>query len=1382
MGSVTTRWPLRLLAVGFGLAVVVAVPAKRQASADPSPHADPGREYPTTVVPLLKRYCLDCHSTKLKKGHLDLERFATVHEIRQDLKPWTMVIEQLEAGEMPPKGKPQPTADERKQLVAWVRTFLDAEARSRAGDPGHVPLRRLSNAEYDATVRDLTGVDLRPAREFPADGAAGEGFTNAAEGLAEMSPTLLNKYLAAAKELADHAVLLPDGFRFSMSKTRRDWTNEGTAALRQFYAQYATGDGTLPVQPYLLATVRHRPALAAGRFDEVAAKEKLNARYLRVLWEALTDRKRSEPLDAIRSQWQAAAEKDVPALTAEVAAWQNALWRTVKVGNYVQASWNAASGYTESLTRQVPVDPPAADTVPLRVSVKPAPGQTEVVVYLAAREAGQAGTVVWGRPRFEGPAKPALLLRDYSNYGPAFEADHPTAFAGTAKYLAAVVAAANEPKANVDDLAKRHGLDAGLLKNWINVLAVPPRKAAEAATRPAVELTLLDEKTPRNEEHKFISGWKKKGTDLPVFLANASGQTEMIPGRVSGYGVAMHPMPDEFVAVVWKSPVAGQVKVTARITHSHPACGNGVAWFVEHRRGGKATLLGEGAVDLGKEAKPPAKVVTVEKGDTLVLAVDARDGNHVCDMTEVGFTVAEVEKPGRSWDLAGDVWSNVQSGNPHADKHGNADTWSFVRGPSKGRTGAAAAPGIPADSVLGRWRLAASDPAQPADADALAKQAEKLLTGPRPANEKDQDRAVYDRLVTGDGPLFAGLDVTKLAKPRPKVSTFGLPRERFGTGDSLTTAADAVIEMRLPAALFVGRDFVVDARLDQPAGDRLVRVRAATTPPGPRWDGPVLAAATGAGYRELTRGHADFRRVFPLYICFPIVVPTDEVVTLKMFHREDDALVRMFLDEDQTRRLDRLWAEQVFISRQPAAEYAYLPQFMGFTTQDTPKEFQQFFIDRKPLFKKQAEEFEKEEEAAIPRQLDALLRFADRAYRRPLTDQERGQLLGLYDGLCKKGVNHGEAFRGVLSRVFVAPSFLFHVEQAPPGKEPKPVNDFELANRLSYFLWSSMPDDELRRLAAEGKLHEPAVLASQTERMLNDPRVRDLAIEFGTQWIHVRGFEDLKEKNENLFPTFDANLRQAIAEESILFFQDLFRENRPVTVLLDADYTYVNELLAKHYGIPNVTGLSFRRVDGVKKYGRGGILGLASVQTKEAGASRTSPVLRGNWVVETLLGEKLPKPPPNVPQLPESETGTNLTMRQLTERHTKEESCAACHVRIDPFGFAFENYDPIGRYREKDANGLPVDTHSKLKDGTEFEGIDGLRNYLLTKKKDVIVRLFCRRLLGYALGRAVTLSDQTLVDEMMAELNKPDGRVQAAVQAIMRSPQFRMIRGSEFEN
>jgi hypothetical protein len=262
---------------------------------------------------------------------------------------------------------------------------------------------------------------------------------------------------------------------------------------------------------------------------------------------------------------------------------------------------------------------------------------------------------------------------------------------------------------------------------------------------------------------------------------------------------------------------------------------------------------------------------------------------------------------------------------------------------------------------------------------------------------------------------------------------------------------------------------------------------------------------------------------------------------------------------------------------------------------------------------------------------------------------------------------------------------------------------------------------------------------------------------------------------------FDVTLRKAIYEETILFFQDLFRSDRAVTQLLDADYTFLNEILAKHYGIPGVTGTQWRRVTGVRKYGRGGILGLASIQTKQAGASRTSPVLRGNWVVETLLGEKLPRPPANVPRLPEEEGGADqLTMRQLVEKHTKDPSCAGCHQRIDPYGFALERYDPIGRLRTIDFGGLPVDAKATLRDGAKFEGIDGLRTYLLTQKREVITRIFCRRLLGYALGRSVTLSDTQLLNQMVSALNANQGKVGAAIQTIVRSPQFRMIRGSNF--
>lgn len=1344
-----------------------------------APAAAPKREF-AHIKPLLAKYCLTCHSTKAKKGSLDLERFATLDDIRKEVKPWQGLIEQVEAGEMPPKGKPQPSDAEKKELVGWVREFLDAEARARSGDPGHVPLRRLSNAEYDATIRDLTGVDLRPSQQFPADGAAGEGFTNAAESLSDISPTLLGKYLNAAKDIADHAVPLPEGFRFSLAKTRRDWTDEGKVALRKFYAEhFGAGDGKLPLQPYLLATVRHRDSLTQGKLADVAVKERLNAKYLGVLWETLNDKTPSQPLDAIRARWRTATEKDVAGLTADVAAWQSAVWKTVRIGSYVRESWGSTAGKpTESLTRQVALDPAAVETLAIKLPVKPAPGQSEVVLYLAANEVAGTGPIRWQRPRFEGPGRPTLLLRDYADFGPTFEVDYPSAFANAQKYLAAAVELAQDPKVTAEDVAKRHDLEPAFLKQWVKVVALPSRHPESG--RPVVALTPLDERTKDNK-YAGVSGWRKKGADLPIVVANASDKTMEIPGRLAPHSVAVHPTPQENVAVTWKSPITGTVNLKLRVVHAHGACGNGINWWCEQRHGDRATLLGEGHhVPPGKEAKPLSLSLKVEKGDLLVFAVDA-NGDHSCDLTALFLTIAEEAKPNRTWDLGADVSADVQAGNPHADKHGNADVWGFVSAPAKRGQPPSAA--IPPNSILGRWREAAGNPERKAEADKLAADVQTLLSGVRPAKDKGTDHDLYDRLVASSSPLFASVDVTRVAKRHTAATAFGLPRERFGKGDgdSLIVPSNELVEIRLPAALFAGREFVVEARLEGPAGERMVRTRAAVTRPDAqtRWDGPILTAADGAAYKQLLAGFAQFRKTFPLYVCFPQVVPTDEVVSLKMFHREDEPLIRLFLTEEQTRKLDRLWAEHRFVSRQPVAEYAYLPQFMAYTTQDTPKEFQQFFIDRKPLFQKQAEAFEAEELAAIPKQVDALVAFAEKAYRRPMRDQEKTELRTLYEAIRKKGANHDEAFRGVLTRALVAPAFLFRVEQATPGERPGAVNDWELACRLSYFLWSSMPDEELRRLAAEGKLHEPKVLEAQVRRMLLDPRLRALAIEFGTQSIHVRGFDELKEKNEKLFPEFDAKLRQTIYEESILFFQDLFQADRPVLNLLDADYTFLNESLAKHYGIPGVKGGEWRRVESVRKFGRGGILGLASVQTKQAGASRTSPVLRGNWVVETLLGEKLPKPPPNVPQLPEEEGADKLTMRQLVERHAKDPACAVCHVRIDPFGFALEKYDPIGRRRDKDRGG-PIDARAKLRDGTEFDDIDGLRTYLLTKKKDVIVRLFCRRLLGYALGRGVTLSDTALIDEMVAELDRSNGKISAAVLTIVRSPQFRMIRGADF--
>jgi hypothetical protein len=459
-------------------------------------------------------------------------------------------------------------------------------------------------------------------------------------------------------------------------------------------------------------------------------------------------------------------------------------------------------------------------------------------------------------------------------------------------------------------------------------------------------------------------------------------------------------------------------------------------------------------------------------------------------------------------------------------------------------------------------------------------------------------------------------------------------------------------------------------------------------------------------------------------------------------------------------------------------EHKNLPLFIGFVSQDGGAEALRYFEGLREPFRKRAEEFEKAVHASEPAQLEELLRLAAQAWRRPLADAEQAQIRVLYEDLRRKEMAHSEALRLVLARILVSPAFLFRLERPAPGMDAQPVSDWELATRLSYFLWASAPDAELRRLAGEGKLREPAVLAEQVGRMVKDPKIRGLSVEFATQWLHVKDFRKNREKNEKLFPTFDDRLRDALFEESVLFFREMLRGGRPAHELIDGDFVYVNELLAAHYGIPGIKGAEFRRVDGVKKFGRGGMLALGSVLTQESGASRTSPVLRGNWLVETLLGERLPKPPANVPRLPEAESDGERTVREMVARHTSLPECQSCHVRIDPFGFAMEKYDPIGRFREKDLAGRAVDVKVQLKDGTQFEGLDGLRGWLLSVRKKDVERTFCRKLLGYALGRSVILSDQPLIEEMIDSLEK-GGPVSGALVQVATSRQFRFHRGIE---
>jgi hypothetical protein len=1362
------------------------------------------------VLPVVKRYCLECHSAEEQEGDLDLERFTTLDHARNAPRVWQRVAEVLDKGEMPPKEARQPVDEERARLRGWVGGFLASEATRRAGDPGRVVLRRLNNAEYTYTIRDLTGVEsLEPAREFPVDGAAGEGFTNTGNALV-MSPSLVTKYLDAAKEVAEHAVLLPDGFRFSPGTTPRDWADEGLGKIREFYREFTDptgGDrvnlqgvvfdtnqgGRLPVERYLAATIADRQALTSGAksIEAVAGERGLNAKYLGTLWSVLSSREPSLLLKQVQARWRGARVEDVPALASEVSAWQDGLWRFASVGHIGKVGGPKA--WME------PVNPLVAGRE-VRFRASPPPDAREVTISLVATDAGDGNEhdfVAWRRPRLVAPGRPDLPLRDLRRVAADLLATRDRLFAETAKYLEAAAEAESEGAGvDVAALANRRGLDPGSLRAWLDYLGIVPSGTLKLTGH-------LTGKVVKGGGHDFINGWSLG--ELPQLLANSSDQHVRIPGNMKPHGVAVHPTPTIRAAVGWLAPARMNVNVEARVTHAHPECGNGVTWSLELRRGSTRRRLAGGIAQGGGEKKSGRlDGVAIQAGDLVSLAIGPRDGNHSCDLTAVDLTVVEAGEAGRTWDLAADVSGDVLAGNPHADRLGNPGVWHFYSEPD---VGVEASPIAPPGSALARWRAAKKD-----EKARLANEVQRLLAPGDPGAPAGPDATLRRQLRSLGGPLLASV-VRDRPADGPVDSPWGLDPSSFGKRpdggpfdpDGLCVRAPSVVTFKIPAELAEGAELVATGTLLEgmgsegsvqldavagtpPAASGLSPSGVTTTQAEGSWTSdrrltsfrsPIVVNDGTASRRRIEAALDDFRNLFPVALCYPKIVPVDEAVTLTLFHREDGQLARLMLDDSQKARLDRLWDELHFIGRDALTLVDAFAQLLEYASQDgDPRVFEPL---RKPI-NDRAVAFRRQLVEAEPRHLDALLSFAGRAYRRPLTGPETAQLRDFYRKLRAEEIPHDEAFRLTLARVLVAPAFLYRAEKPGPGSGQGPASDVELATRLGYFLWSSTPDAELLGLADSGKLADPEVLSGQARRMLRDEKARRLAIEFACHWLHIADFDQLDEKSERHFPTF-LKLRGAMYEESVRFLTDLFQHDGSVLGILDADYTFLNGPLAEHYGIslaPGGKAEDWRRVDGIKRHGRGGVLGQATTLAKQSGASRTSPTLRGNWISEVLLGERLPRPPKGVPQLPDDEAATaGLTVRQLVEKHANDAKCANCHQRIDPLGFSLEAFDAIGRRREKDLGDRPIDTRARAMDGAQFDGLDGLANYLLTARREAFVRQFCRKLLGFALGRSTQLSDEALLAEMRATLISNGYRVGPAIEVIVRSRQFREIRGRE---
>jgi mono/diheme cytochrome c family protein len=539
------------------------------------------------------------------------------------------------------------------------------------------------------------------------------------------------------------------------------------------------------------------------------------------------------------------------------------------------------------------------------------------------------------------------------------------------------------------------------------------------------------------------------------------------------------------------------------------------------------------------------------------------------------------------------------------------------------------------------------------------------------------------------------------------------------------------------------------------------------------------------------------------------------------YFRDDEPLYELVLDEKQQRDLDELWHEMDFVAKTTERMYGQFASFgeargqlltnavaddAAAPTQPEDKEAtseakiriveNQYLMQAKggtDVAVKAVKDYfewvndtvrwvEKARLDAEPGHLQSLLQFAARAYRRPLTKDEQNDLLAYYHSLRDKdGLNHEEAMRESIVAVLMSPDLTYRIDLVTGGSGVHPLSDYDLASRLSYFLWSSLPDEELLAHAAAGDLHKPKVIAAQAQRMIKDPRIRDLALEFGGNWLDFRRFEAINTVDLERFPDFNNGLKAAMFEEPARFLTDIFQSNRSILDCLYANDTFVNPVLAKHYGIP-VTGLKtneWTHIADASAYERGGLLPMAVFLTKNAPGLRTSPVKRGNWVVKNVLGERIPPPPPVVPELPRDEAKMDLPLREMLARHRADPNCAACHARFDSMGLIFEGFGLVGERRDKDMAGRPVDPSATFPGGTDGTGVAGLRHYILEKRQADFVNNFSGKLLAFALGRSLIISDDALIQDMRASLEANGYKFQTMVDKIVTSPQFLNKRGRE---
>ncbi len=1113
-------------------------------------------EYEKRIRPILKSYCQECHSDDLSEAEVNFEAMHSLKEVRRATRAWQRALEVTSSQQMPPKDAAQPSDSERAILDQWIRKFLTRESQASAGDPGPVVLRRLNNTEYTYTIRDLTGVDsLSPAKEFPVDSAAGEGFTNTGNALV-MSPALVSKYLDAGKEVAAHAVLLPDGIEFSPSTSKSDWTNNTLDRIRQFYNRYAAstgGDqvnlqgivfdtnqgGRLPLEQYIQATLRYRDKLKDGSqsIEQVARECNLNAKYLNGLWTMLNSTgntaESSSPsslLDTIRHRWHKANAEQAPEVAQEISRWQQALWRFTSVGHIGKV--NGPKAWQETTD-------PIASRQELRWKIPENPTASEVVFYMAVGDAGDGNRgdlAIIERPRLVAQGRPDILLKDIRPVISSLSEHRKQIVESALACLqAADEASRRSTNVDIDALATQYKVDKTSLSSWLEYLGIGASGQVDIPNP-------IDRQAQSMAGYDFVKGWV--GDDALSIVANSSDQHVRIPGNLNPHSVAIHPSPTLSMVIGWKSPIQTSLTVSGTVQHAHPECGNGVAWSVELRRGNTRQRLANGIAQGGNPVTfGPIEKLSVYPGDLISIVFSPRDGNHSCDLTMVDMILAATDK---TWTLSKDISSNILEANPHSDSFGNSGVWHFYSEPVTGGSSNV----IPTGSLLAQWQ-SNSDSVQ---RETLAKQIQTLLRdGPAALDPNAPDAVLYRQLTSVSGPLFATALRTATQSTNANITSsesdkFGFDPALFGKhpdgsaieSASLCVPAPALLEIRLPSSLVAGTEFVasgllhpqsdpegsvqfqtLDTKPAQVAG--LQTSEARPTNANGAWtdnnrgvvhSSPIIVNEGSRASERVRRSFDEFRQWFPVALCYTKIVPVDEVVTLTLFYREDDQLQRLMLNDDERRELDRLWSQLHFISGDALKLVDAYEQLWQFATQDAdPSAFEPL---REPI-KQRAAEFRTLIETTQPVHVEAVVRFAEKAFRRPLAPNEADQVRQLYSSLRQQELQHEDAIRLMIARILVSPTFLYRLEKAPAGNQAQPVDSYELANRLSYLLWSSAPDQQLLDMAKNGRLQDKTVLVEQTRRMLADPRARRFATEFFCQWLHILDFDQLDEKSERHF-------------------------------------------------------------------------------------------------------------------------------------------------------------------------------------------------------------------------------------------------------------------------